>query len=350
MAPKSKESAPKQLDFETHLELKQVAPDVFTNVHEPWVFHITNSYPGPLMMAQAAAAAWKTVPDGFMLDSLQTHFMLAPNPQKPLLYKVQRIGNGRRFAVRIVNIAQDEKVCVTITTSFVNDAPWSGRAMTHVVPMRIDRRKREISLDDFELMRTSRGPFMKFERLPHVHESKFQAVDGGSGDADGLLLDPKNPATSMAPTVAQIDPAISSLRGTAAHILGVIHLSDYHVMDCPLSIHGVPHGVWRIGDQAKSPIPTTMKIMTSLNHTIHFHTHDGFRADELLYIEVTSPWARDGRAMINSRIFSKQGMLIATVIQEVRTEQPALYRNSFPQTNGREQAFYVFKEDASAKL
>ncbi|OQU96049.1 hypothetical protein CLAIMM_02186 [Cladophialophora immunda] len=310
MAP-SKESAPKQLDFETHLAVKQTAPDVFTNVHEPWVFHITSTYPGPLMMAQAAAAAWKTVPDGFMLDSLQTHFMLAPSPQRPLTYKVQRIGNGRRFAVRIVNIAQDEKICVTITTSFVNDAPWSGRAMTHAVPMRVDRRKREITLDDFEMGRTKRGPFMKFERLPLVHQ------------------DPKNPATTIAPIVAQIAPAISSPRGTAAHVLGVVHVSDYHVMDCPLSIHGVPHGSWRIGDQTKTPLPSAMKIMTSLNHTIHFHTHDGFRADELMYIEVTSPWAKDGRAMINSRIFSKQGLLIATVIQE---------------------AFYVFKEDAGAKL
>ncbi|OAG45402.1 hypothetical protein AYO21_00036 [Fonsecaea monophora] len=310
MAP-SKDAEPKQLDFETHLELKQTGPDTFTNVHEPWVFHITNTYPGPLMMAQAAAAAWKTVPDGFMLDSLQTYFMLAPSPKKPLTYKVQRIGNGRRFAVRIVTIEQDEKACVTITTSFVNAAPWSSRAMNHAVSMRIDRRKREINLDDFGMMRTQQGPFMKFERLPHVHE------------------DPKSPATTIAPVIAQIDPPISSPRGAAAHILGIIHASDYHVMDCPLSIHGVPHGSWPIGDQTKTPLPSAMKIMTSLNHTIHFHAHNGFRADELLYIEVTSPWAKDGRAMMNSRIYSKQGFLIATVVQE---------------------AFYVFKEESSAKL
>lgn len=88
-------------------------------------------------------------------------------------------------------------------------------------------------------------------------------------------------------------------------------------MDCPLVIHGVPHGQWPIGDRSKKATPANMKIMTSLNHTIHFHAHDGFRADELMYIEATSPWAKDGRAMINTRIFSTQGMLIATVVQEV---------------------------------
>ncbi|KAJ9606350.1 acyl-CoA thioesterase [Cladophialophora chaetospira] len=307
----TKDPEPKRLDFETHIELKETSPDVFATIHEPWVFNITNTMPGPLMMAQAASAAWKTVPTGFMLDSLQTHFMLAPNPKKPLVYKVQRIGNGRRFAVRIVNIEQDDKVFVTITTSFVNDVRWSGRAMTHAVPMRIKRHPErggwKITLDDFEDMRTDKGPFMKFERLPLVHE------------------DPKNPATTIAPVVAQIDPPISAPRGSAAHILAVVHASDYHVMDCPLSVHDVAHGAWPIGDRTKTARPAGMKIMTSLNHTIHFHTHDGFRADELMYIEATTPWAKDGRAMINTRIFSRQGLLIATVVQE---------------------AFYVFKDES----
>jgi hypothetical protein len=117
--------------------------------------------------------------------------------------------------------------------------------------------------------------------------------------------------------VAHIDPPITAKRGTPAHILGVVYMSDYHVMDCPLNIHGVPIGLFPIGDQSKTPLPATMKIMTSLNHTIHFHAHDGFRADELMYVEATSPWAKDGRALINTRIFSRQGMLIATVVQEV---------------------------------
>lgn len=100
-------------------------------------------------------------------------------------------------------------------------------------------------------------------------------------------------------------------------------------MDCPLAIHGVKHGLWEIGDQSRTATPAEMKIMTSLNHTIHFHVHDGFRADDLLYIEATSPWAKEGRAMIHSKIFSKQGLLIATVVQEVRNtnpfRQPCLY-------------------------
>lgn len=72
-----------------------------------------------------------------------------------------------------------------------------------------------------------------------------------------------------------------------------------------------------------------VKLFTSLTHSVHFHTHKGFRADELTYIEVSSPWARDGRAMLYSKIFAKNGLLIATCAQE---------------------GFYVLKEGAESKF
>ncbi|EXJ96080.1 hypothetical protein A1O1_01206 [Capronia coronata CBS 617.96] len=267
-------------------------------------------------MAQAAAAAYKTVPEGFALDSLQTHFMLAPDATKPLVYRVQRLSYGRRFAVRLVTIEQDQKACVTITTSFMNNVSWTGQAMKYEVAVKMKQRidEMDITLDDFEATRTSLGPFMKSERLPLMYEVIRQRNAELTWCID--LIEPRDPSTTIAPVIAQIDPPIKSSTGSPGHILAIIHLSDYHVMDCPLSIHGVEFGLWKIGDHTKTPTTAGMKIMTSLNHTVHFHVHDDFRADELVYIEVTSPWARDGRAMIHSRIYSKRGLLIATCVQE----------------------------------
>ncbi|KIV77921.1 acyl-CoA thioesterase II [Exophiala sideris] len=302
-----KDGSAQSLDFESHIELKQLGPDVFANIHQPWLFQITGTVPGPLMMAEAASAAYKTVPEGFKLDSLQTSFMLAPKGTRPLVYKVQRLSQGRRFAVRLVTLEQDEKPCVTITTSFVSGASWTGRAMVHSESRRTDRRIDEITLDDFEPTRTHLGPFMKFERLPHVHQV------------------PQNPSTSIAPVVAKVGPKITAPEGSPAHLLGIIYLSDYHVMDCPLVLHEVTIGESAIGDHSRTKRPNEMKIMTSLNHVVHFHAHEGFRADEHVYIEATTPWAKDGRAMIHSKIFSQRGLLIATCVQE---------------------AFYVFKEGA----
>jgi acyl-CoA thioesterase II len=122
---------------------------------------------------------------------------------------------------------------------------------------------------------------------------------------------------------------MNSPAGSRGHILGIINLSDYHVLDATLTLSGITFGLQAIGDHSRQPTKSNVKLNTSLNHSIHFHVHDGFRADDLTYIEVTSPWAKDGRSMLSSRIFSKDGVLIATCIQE---------------------AFYVLKDDATSNL
>lgn len=260
-------------------------------------------------MAEAAAAAYKTVPEGFMLDSLHTQFMVGPKADRPLVYKVQRVSQGRRFAVRIIIIEQDDKPVVAVTASFMSSQAWTGQAMKHAAAIQIKERIDEITLDDFDEMRTERGPFMKFQRLPLQHSS------------------PQDPSTTIAPVVAKIDPPIRSPTGTAAHLLAIVHMSDYHVMDCPLSIHGVEFGISKINDYERKQVPYRMKIMTSLNHTIHFHIHDGFRADDLLYVEATSPWAKDGRGMIHTKIYTRDGLLVATCVQEVSAVHMILSRS-----------------------
>ncbi|KIW37170.1 acyl-CoA thioesterase II [Exophiala oligosperma] len=300
----------KSLDFESHIELEQIGPDTFTNVHPPWVFPITHTMPGPLMMAEATAAAYRTVTEDFRIDSLQVTFMLGPKTDRPLIYKVQRLSQGRTFVSRLVNIEQDDgRICVTVTASFVRATEWTGRSMTHTESMKTTERVGDITLDDFEGDHTPLGPFMKFQRLPHLQ-----------------LPEANDPiTTTIGPVVAKIDPPIKAPAGSQAHLLGIIYLSDYHIMDCPLRIHDIPLGLFPINDRTRTKQPASMKIMTSLNHAIHFHVHDGFRADELVYVEATTPWAKDGRALIHSRIFSHKGLLIATCVQE---------------------AFYVFKDNA----
>ncbi|KAL1850674.1 hypothetical protein VTK73DRAFT_9637 [Phialemonium thermophilum] len=57
-------------------------------------------------------------------------------------------------------------------------------------------------------------------------------------------------------------------------------------------------------------------MMVSLDHTIYFHEPRRVRADEWMFAEMESPWAGDGRGVVTQRIFSKDGTLLATCIQE----------------------------------
>lgn len=59
-------------------------------------------------------------------------------------------------------------------------------------------------------------------------------------------------------------------------------------------------------------------MMVSLDHTIFFHLPKGFRADEWMYTEMQSPWAGDGRGLVFQKIWSREGKLVASCVQEVR--------------------------------
>jgi hypothetical protein len=54
----------------------------------------------------------------------------------------------------------------------------------------------------------------------------------------------------------------------------------------------------------------------SLDHAIYFHEPRKVKADEWMFCEMESPWAGDGRGVVVQRIFSKDGALLATCVQE----------------------------------
>ena len=58
-------------------------------------------------------------------------------------------------------------------------------------------------------------------------------------------------------------------------------------------------------------------MMVSLDHTIYFHNRRNFKADDWIFTEMSSPWADDGRGLVMQKIWSLDGTLIATCVQEV---------------------------------
>lgn len=69
-------------------------------------------------------------------------------------------------------------------------------------------------------------------------------------------------------------------------------------------------------DMSKEDKPE-IGMMVSLDHTIYFHNPRSFRADEWMFTEMETPWADDGRGLVFQRMFSRDGTLIATCVQEV---------------------------------
>ncbi len=82
---------------------------------------------------------------------------------------------------------------------------------------------------------------------------------------------------------------------------------------------GAP-GKWRQegeGEEKEKGEDVEIGMMVSLDHTIYFHDPTGFRADEWMLTEMESPWAGDGRGFVAEKIFTPDGRLIASCVQEV---------------------------------
>jgi hypothetical protein len=71
-------------------------------------------------------------------------------------------------------------------------------------------------------------------------------------------------------------------------------------------------------------------MMVSLDHTIYFHNPRSFRADEWIFTEMETPWAGDGRGLVFQKMYTQDGTLIASCVQEVR---PSLLDHTISHAN-----------------
>lgn len=56
--------------------------------------------------------------------------------------------------------------------------------------------------------------------------------------------------------------------------------------------------------------------MASMSHTMYYHELEALRADEWVLVELNSPWADESRALTTQKMYSMQGKLVATCVQE----------------------------------
>lgn len=249
-------------------------------------------------MALTAAAAYETVSSDFALDMLQCHFLIGPQAKTPMQLHVQRLNDGGRFATRAVALKQKDSICVYVTCSFVRANKLTGPSMQHTIQRTTPKTVDSIEIDDLAENRSDVGPWMAFERLSLTHKG------------------PSNAPENMTHTVAAtINTPISS-SDPKIHTLGILCLSDYHVVSCPPIAHGLSIGQPAMGDASHTETERKLERFTSLNHTIHFNLHEAFRADDMCHIEAQTPWSSKRRGYIQTKIFTKDARLIATCVQE----------------------------------
>ena len=83
------------------------------------------------MLAQATAAAYRTVED-LHVHSLHGYFIRAGTSERPVLYEIERIRDGRSFTTRRVVAIQNGEAIFNLDISFQIDEPGFDHA--HPMP------------------------------------------------------------------------------------------------------------------------------------------------------------------------------------------------------------------------
>jgi len=240
---------------------------------------------GGQVAAQALIAAIRTAGEGFHVHSLHSYFLLAGDPDNPIIYDVERIRDGRSFQTRRVVARQHGRTIYFLTASFqVSEEGFEHQDRMPEAP------EPEKCLDFLAMMR-ERG------RQSKSLAKEWMAIDvrAVGNSLVGLPPDPAHPSRQRVwlRIAAELpdDPDL--------HLAAFTWASDISLLGTSLAAHTLDH---------------SKVMMASLDHTIWFHRP--FRADDWWLYDAESPAAGGGRGLSFGRVFTKDGTLVATTAQE----------------------------------
>jgi acyl-CoA thioesterase II len=273
------------------LDLEQIEVDIFRGrspEHErrQRVF-------GGQVAGQALVAAGRTVPEDRPVHSLHAYFIRPGDPTTPLIYLVERVRDGRSFTTRRVTTIQHGKTIFTLSASFHHDEP----GVEHAEPTP-DVPPPDAIPPTLERMEKLFGPSVrKWYRdqpidIRHIGPLSFEA------ERDPSLRTTRNMVWLRADGDLPDDPLL--------HVCVMTYASDMTLLDSVLIAHGLS---WADGRTSGA----------SLDHAMWFH--GPFRADRWLLYAQDSPVARGSRGLARGEVYTSDGDLVVSVVQEglVRT-------------------------------
>ncbi len=262
-------------DIRAVLELERIDRDVYRGPVVPTELKRTF---GGQVAGQSLIAAARTVDADFAVHSLHGYFLRPGDPQRPTLFTVDRIKQGRSFCVRRVTGLQEGEAIFSASVSF--HVPETG--VEHQDPMPHAPAPEDLpdpKLGDDEAAEWFGGEWADWD-LRIVPDAETM----GSGDGPARQRVWMRYASALPD-----DPVL--------HLCALAYMSDMTLLDA-----------------AKVPHRGVFTANASLDHAMWFLRP--FRADDWLLYDQTSPSAGAGRALTEGRIFTRDGLLVAAVTQE----------------------------------
>lgn len=271
-------------DLVTLLDVEQIEVNIFRGRSPD---EIRQRVFGGQVAGQALVSAARTIDQvGREVHSLHAYFIRPGDPKVPILYEVDRLRDGTSFSTRRVVAIQHGKVIFNLQASF--HAAESG--LDYQLKMPTDVPSPE-SLPDFK---TRMAPHK--ELLGEWYD-RPRPIDIRYVDTDPISRE-GNPRLGQRVWM-RADGTLPN--DNVLHTCIVTYASDMTLLDTAL----LPHGIgWTDGKVQ----------MASLDHAMWFHRP--FRADDWMLYEQTSFSTSSARGLAGGSIFSSDGQLVISVVQE----------------------------------
>jgi acyl-CoA thioesterase-2 len=248
---------------------------------------------GGQVLAQSLVAAMRTISEDRFVHSMHGYFLRPGDVNLPMTFSVDRIHDGRSFSTRRTQAYQDGVPILSMIASFQDVDP----GLDHQTAMPTDVPDPESLPSAAEVLKNIDHPVATFwanERafdLRHVDVPIYFAADPHRTPHQAVWLK----TVSAMPD----DPNL--------HRAALAYASDFSILEPILRAHSLAWG---------SP---GLKA-ASLDHAMWWHRFA--RVDEwLLYVQ-EAPNAIGGRGLSTGRIYSRDGLLIASVAQEGMVRVP----------------------------
>lgn len=280
------------------LTLKPAPPEHFdlaftaTTQPCPW----PKAYGGDLV-AQAAAAAMRSVTDGKSLHSMHSYFLRPAEIGAEVRYEVEVLRDGRGYSTRQVRGYQNGKplsVCLANFAAGEPGAPFHAEP-TEAVPGPEDL------LDSAEYLAERGGGTMTAESraywrggrgfdMRHVPGPVYLTVEGERQPHQAVWVRPFDPLRP-----------VEGLTDAQRDLAALAYVCDYTILEPVLRVLGL---AW--ADPGL--------VTASLDHAMWFH-RPGPVGDWLLYVQEAVA-ADAGRGLGTGRFFTRDHRHLATVVQE----------------------------------
>ncbi|WP_309619995.1 acyl-CoA thioesterase II [Salinibacterium sp.] len=269
----------------------RTSEDIFTGSSQ-WMPH--GRVFGGQVLAQSLVAAQRTIAPDRIAHSMHGYFLRPGDLDAPITFSVDRIHDGRSFSTRRTQAYQDGRPILSMIASFQD----RDDGLDHQVDMPADLPDPDELPTAAEVLGDIDHPIARswaYERpfdIRHIPSPIYLSVDGAHVPHQAVWLKAIGPM-----------PDDENL-----HRAALVFASDFTIQESVIRRHGL---AWA----------TPGLKVASLDHAMWLHRFG--RVDEWMLYAQESPNAIGGRGLAQGRIYSRDGILLASVAQEITVRVPS---------------------------